>query len=275
MQPIVQSASAAASFFGWASAILDAKIHTTSRIRALDKFHGAEPGRRKPLSRCDQPLGNTRLADRRSIRGVPSGLGEAFCRKLRHFPITPRVDIRPEKAVAISSISAVDRPCCMTLPSCSVRMAFPCIRQRSRPGERVEHPSWCRAAGCRTFDPAQGEAAVAGQSCMPAAVAAGPPMRTRSGYGSKSQACRQPRANQPSDARPRSGSSPKPEAREVPIHRIQAPSGDRIRAARRAWESSTLRSNRPPSDHPPYSVSRGTSPRSPGSDRQPSPAQHL
>lgn len=92
--------------------ILDAKIHTTRHGYALDSFMVQNPEDashyRDVISLIEHELAD-RLINPRGTERPSAG---RLSRKLRHFPITPRVDIRPDEGRRnyIVSISAVDRP---------------------------------------------------------------------------------------------------------------------------------------------------------------------
>ncbi|MBX3679012.1 MAG: [protein-PII] uridylyltransferase [Rhodocyclaceae bacterium] len=92
--------------------ILDAKIHTTRHGYALDSFMVQNPEDathyRDVISLIEHELAD-RLVNPRGTERPSAG---RLSRKLRHFPITPRVDIRADEGGRnfIISISAVDRP---------------------------------------------------------------------------------------------------------------------------------------------------------------------
>ena len=92
--------------------ILDAKIHTTKHGYALDSFMLQNPEEvshyRNVIALLEHDLGEHLFSDepfeRPSNGRVP--------RKLRHFPMTPRVDIRADEGGRhyVLSLSAADRP---------------------------------------------------------------------------------------------------------------------------------------------------------------------
>ncbi|HVB49290.1 MAG TPA: ACT domain-containing protein, partial [Burkholderiales bacterium] len=92
--------------------IVEAKIHTTRNRYALDTFlvMGQGPGMhyRDMISLIEQELGNELELDR--PLGPPRG--GRLSRRVRHFPITPVVDVRPDErgAYHVLSIVASDRP---------------------------------------------------------------------------------------------------------------------------------------------------------------------
>ena len=135
--------------------ILDAKIHTTRHGYALDSFMVQNPEDashyRDVISLIEHELAD-RLINPRGTERPSAGVCRASCGIFRS-----RRESTFGRTKAVATIScrfrrSIDPTCCMTLPSCSVRMAFPCIRQRSRPwASASKTPSWCRAAGCRTI----------------------------------------------------------------------------------------------------------------------------
>ncbi len=92
--------------------ILDAKIHTTKHGYALDSFMLQNPEEvshyRDVIALLEHEIG-ARLFSDQPIERPPGG---RVSRKLRHFPITPRVDIRPDEGGRhyVLSLSAADRP---------------------------------------------------------------------------------------------------------------------------------------------------------------------
>ncbi|HVC10831.1 MAG TPA: ACT domain-containing protein, partial [Burkholderiales bacterium] len=92
--------------------IVEAKIHTTRNRYALDTFlvMGQGPGMhyRDMINLIEQELGNELESDR--PLGPPRG--GRLSRRVRHFPITPVVDVRPDErgAYHVLSIVASDRP---------------------------------------------------------------------------------------------------------------------------------------------------------------------
>ena len=92
--------------------IAEAKIHTTRNGYALDTFvvlgQGTTPHYRDMIS-----LTEAALAEDLSKDGpLPPPRGGRISRRVRHFPITPSVDVRPDErgAYQVLSIVASDRP---------------------------------------------------------------------------------------------------------------------------------------------------------------------
>jgi [protein-PII] uridylyltransferase len=93
--------------------IVDAKIHTTRHGYALDTFlvlgSGAAPHYREMISLIEHDL--TEALKRREPL-APPGRGGRVSRLLKHFPIQPEVQIRPDEKgqYHLLSITAGDRP---------------------------------------------------------------------------------------------------------------------------------------------------------------------
>lgn len=92
--------------------IVDAKIHTTQHAYALDSFviFSADPA---PAYRDLIPLivhGLCEELDRQPT--LPTAVGGRLSRHVKHFPITPHVDIRADErgSAYLMSVSAADRP---------------------------------------------------------------------------------------------------------------------------------------------------------------------
>ncbi len=100
-------------FFGHMGfTILDAKIHTTRHGYALDSFMLQDPGNAVPY-RDIVTLIEHELGVRLSGNEAPERpSGRRLSRHVRHFPITPEVNIRPDDAHHhyILSLTAADRP---------------------------------------------------------------------------------------------------------------------------------------------------------------------
>jgi [protein-PII] uridylyltransferase len=92
--------------------IVEAKIHTTRNGYALDTFLVMGPGRgahyRELIAMIEQEL----AAELESQAPLAPPRGGRPSRRVRHFPITPSVDIRPDErgAYHVLSIVASDRP---------------------------------------------------------------------------------------------------------------------------------------------------------------------
>jgi len=100
-------------FFGrYGYSILDAKVHTTRHGYALDMFVLQDPGHqaeyRDIVTLIEHDLGE-RLAHAGSIDRPGGG---RLAREVRHFPIPPQVNIRPDEGNRhyILSLTAADRP---------------------------------------------------------------------------------------------------------------------------------------------------------------------
>ncbi len=92
--------------------ILDAKVHTTRHGYALDSFMLQDPGSRAQY-RDIVTLIEHELGDRLRKAGPPDQPSSGrLSRHVKHFPITPRVSIRPDEAGKhyILSLTAADRP---------------------------------------------------------------------------------------------------------------------------------------------------------------------
>ena len=92
--------------------IADAKIHTTRHGYALDSFVLFPAGDERSY-RDVIPLLEHNLADQLLRQPVlPSSVGGRMSRQVRHFPITPEVDIRADERGShyLMSIKAADRP---------------------------------------------------------------------------------------------------------------------------------------------------------------------
>ena len=93
--------------------IFEAKIYTTRHGYALDSFQVQDPNNRRPQYRDVIGLIEHDLAERlRAKAPLPPLTKPRLSRQLRHFPISPEVNIQPdEKGTAwVLSIIAGDRP---------------------------------------------------------------------------------------------------------------------------------------------------------------------
>ena len=102
------------SFFeGISYDIFEAKIYTTRHGYALDSFQVQDPANRRPQYRDVIGLIEYELADRLRNKTPLPALGKPrLNRQLRHFPISPEVNIQPDdKGVYwVLSVIAGDRP---------------------------------------------------------------------------------------------------------------------------------------------------------------------
>ena len=92
--------------------IVDARIHTTRHGYALDSFivfaTEANPAYRDMIALIEHDL-TQQLATQPPLPAPPGG---RLSRQVRHFPIAPEVDIRPDERGSqyLMSVSAIDRP---------------------------------------------------------------------------------------------------------------------------------------------------------------------
>ncbi|PKO84073.1 MAG: [protein-PII] uridylyltransferase [Betaproteobacteria bacterium HGW-Betaproteobacteria-11] len=92
--------------------IVDARIHTTRHGYALDSFvvfaTTEDPGYRDMIALIEHDLAE-QLAQQAPLPAIPGG---RLSRQVRHFPMTPEVDIRPDERGEqyLMGISAIDRP---------------------------------------------------------------------------------------------------------------------------------------------------------------------
>jgi [protein-PII] uridylyltransferase len=93
--------------------IHEAKVYTTRLGYALDTFEVQDPGNTRPryrdiMSYIEYELGE-RLLHRAPLAALPS---PRLSRQLRHFPISPEVNIQPDDkgAYQVLSVIAGDRP---------------------------------------------------------------------------------------------------------------------------------------------------------------------
>lgn len=102
------------SFFeGISYDIFEAKIYTTRHGYALDSFQVQDPNNRRPQYRDVIGLVEYELANRlRNKAPLPALTKPRLSRQLRHFPISPEVNIQPDdKGVYwVLSVIAGDRP---------------------------------------------------------------------------------------------------------------------------------------------------------------------
>ena len=102
------------SFFeGISYDIFEAKIYTTRHGYALDSFQVQDPNNRRPQYRDVIGLIEYELADRLRSKSPLPALGKPrLSRQLRHFPISPEVNIQPDDRGVywVLSIIAGDRP---------------------------------------------------------------------------------------------------------------------------------------------------------------------
>src|SRR5207237_7363949 len=92
--------------------IAEAKVHTTRHGYALDTFAVMGQGRGSHY-RALISMRETELAEEvQSQAPLPPPRGGRLSRRVRHFPISPVVDIRPDErgAYHVLSIVAADRP---------------------------------------------------------------------------------------------------------------------------------------------------------------------
>jgi len=93
--------------------IFEAKIYTTRHGYALDSFQVQDPNNRRPQYRDVIGLIEYELADRlRKKAPLPALSKPRLSRQLRHFPISPEVNIQPDDRGVywVLSIIAGDRP---------------------------------------------------------------------------------------------------------------------------------------------------------------------
>jgi [protein-PII] uridylyltransferase len=93
--------------------IYEAKIYTTRNGYALDSFQVQDPDNRRPQYRDVIGLIEHDLAERLREKAPPPALTKArLSRQLRHFPISPEVNIQPDERGTswVLSIIAGDRP---------------------------------------------------------------------------------------------------------------------------------------------------------------------
>ncbi|HXV12019.1 MAG TPA: [protein-PII] uridylyltransferase [Burkholderiales bacterium] len=93
--------------------IYEAKIYTTRHGYALDSFQVQDPDNRRPQYRDVIGLIEYELADRLRNKSALPPLGKPrLSRQLRHFPISPEVNIQPDDRGVywVLSIIAGDRP---------------------------------------------------------------------------------------------------------------------------------------------------------------------
>ena len=100
-------------YFGRAGfTIAEAKVHTTRAGYALDTFlvlgQGRTPHTRDMIALIEQELAGELVSD----APLPPPRGGRVSRRVRHFPISPSVDIRPDErgAYHVLSLVASDRP---------------------------------------------------------------------------------------------------------------------------------------------------------------------
>jgi len=93
--------------------IYEAKIYTTRHGYALDSFQVQDPDNRRPQYRDVIGLIEYELADRLKNKSpLPALAKPRLSRQLRHFPISPEVNIQPDDrgVYCVLSIIAGDRP---------------------------------------------------------------------------------------------------------------------------------------------------------------------
>ena len=93
--------------------IYEAKIYTTRHGHALDSFQVQDPDNRRPQYRDVIGLIEHDLAEQLQLKApLPALTRPRLSRQMRHFPITPEVNIQPdEKGTAwVLSVLAGDRP---------------------------------------------------------------------------------------------------------------------------------------------------------------------
>ena len=90
--------------------ILDAKVHTCPRAWALDSFLLADP-RERPVAEMIDTVEKALLASLRAERPRVPQAGR-ISRQAKHFPIPPRISIRPDESGQrfILHLTATDRP---------------------------------------------------------------------------------------------------------------------------------------------------------------------
>lgn len=93
--------------------IFEAKIYTTRHGYALDSFQVQDPDNRRPQYRDVIGLIEYELADRlRNKTPLPALSNPRLSRELRHFPISPEVNVQPDDRGVywVLSVIAGDRP---------------------------------------------------------------------------------------------------------------------------------------------------------------------
>jgi [protein-PII] uridylyltransferase len=92
--------------------IAEAKVHTTRLGYALDTFVVMGQGRDAHYQERIAMIENDLAADLASDAPLGAPRGGRLSRRVRHFPISPRVDVRPDErgAYHVLSIVAADRP---------------------------------------------------------------------------------------------------------------------------------------------------------------------
>jgi len=93
--------------------IFEAKIYTTRHGYALDSFQVQDPNNRRPQYRDVIGLIEHELAERLRLKTpLPPLTKPRLSRQLRHFPISPEVNIQPDEkgTSSVLSIIAGDRP---------------------------------------------------------------------------------------------------------------------------------------------------------------------
>ncbi|MGH8650079.1 MAG: ACT domain-containing protein, partial [Burkholderiales bacterium] len=93
--------------------IFEAKIYTTRHGYALDSFQVQDPNNRRPQYRDVIGLIEHELAERLRLKApLPALTRPRLSRQLRHFPISPEVNIQPDEkgTSSVLSIIAGDRP---------------------------------------------------------------------------------------------------------------------------------------------------------------------
>ncbi|MGH8703381.1 MAG: [protein-PII] uridylyltransferase, partial [Burkholderiales bacterium] len=93
--------------------IFEAKIYTTRHGYALDSFQVQDPNNRRPQYRDVIGLIEHELAERLQLKTpLPPLTKPRLSRQLRHFPISPEVNIQPDEkgTSSVLSIIAGDRP---------------------------------------------------------------------------------------------------------------------------------------------------------------------
>ena len=93
--------------------IYEAKIYTTRHGYALDSFQVQDPNNRRPQYRDVIGLIEHELAERLRLKTpLPPLTKPRLSRQLRHFPISPEVNIQPDEkgTSSVLSIIAGDRP---------------------------------------------------------------------------------------------------------------------------------------------------------------------
>jgi [protein-PII] uridylyltransferase len=93
--------------------IFEAKIYTTRHGYALDSFQVQDPNNRRPQYRDVIGLIEHELAERLRLKTpLPPLTKPRLSRQLRHFPISPEVNLQPDEkgTSSVLSIIAGDRP---------------------------------------------------------------------------------------------------------------------------------------------------------------------